>query len=240
MTVGPDLTPNGGDEDAFIAKVNPAGTGFVYCGYIGGSGADAAFGVDVDGSGRAHVVGRTYSSEATFPVAGGPDLTYNGSADVFLATVSSSGDSLVESGYIGGSGDDTGIGIAVDTSGNAYVCGYTSSTETTFPVMAGPDLTHNGQVDAFVARIGGPPVTRGLLAADTDGDGTEEIVADLGADGLWVWDSYAWTLLSGNDPDTVMAANIDADPALEIVADFGASGVWLLERLLEPDHRGRS
>ncbi len=229
VTVGPDLTPNGGSEDAFIAKVNPAGSGFVYCGYIGGSGTDAAFGVDVDGSNRAHVVGRTNSSEATFPVAGGPDLTYNGSADAFLATVSSSGDNLVESGYIGGSGDDTGIGIAVDASGNAYVCGYTSSTETTFPVMAGPDLTHNGQVDAFVARIGGPPVTRGLLAADTDGDGTEEIVADLGADGLWVWDSYSWTPLSGTDPDTVMAANIDADPALEIVADFGASGVWLLD-----------
>ena len=133
----------------------------------------------------------------------------------------------MESGYIGGSLDDQGLGIAVDTAGNAYVCGWAESTEATFPVTVGPDLTYNGNFDGFVARIGGPPVTRGLLAADTDGDGTEEIVADLGADGLWVWDSYSWTLLSGNDPDTVMAANIDDDPAREIVADFGAIGVWV-------------
>ena len=228
VTVGPDLTPNGGSEDGFIAKVSQTGNSLVYCGFIGGSGEDKALGVAVDGSGRAHVVGTTNSSEATFPVAGGPDLTHNGGYDAFVSTVSSSGDSLVESGYIGGSLTDQGLGIAVDTAGNAYVCGSAESTEATFPVTVGPDLTYNGSYDGFVARIGGPPVTRGLLAADTDGDGVNEIVADLGADGLWVWDSYSWTLLSGTDPDTVMAANIDADAALEIVADFGSSGVWLL------------
>ncbi len=228
VTVGPDLTPNGGSEDGFIAKVSQTGGSLVYCGFIGGSGEDKALGVAVDGSHRAHVVGTTNSSEATFPVAGGPDLTHNGGYDAFVSTVSSSGDSLAESGYIGGSVTDQGLGIAVDTAGNAYICGSAESTEATFPVTVGPDLTHNGSYDAFVARIGGPPVTRGLLAADTDGDGINEIVADLGADGLWVWDNYSWTLLSGTDPDTVMAANIDADTALEIVADFGSSGVWLL------------
>ncbi len=229
VTVGPDLTQNGGGQDAFIAKVSQAGDSLAYCGYIGGSGEDRAFGVALDGSGRAHVVGYTNSSEATFPAAGGPDLTHNGGYDAFLSTVSASGDSLVESGYIGGSDSDQGLGIAVDTAGNAFICGSTGSTEATFPVTTGPDLTHNGSSDAFVARYGGPPVTRSLLAADTDGDGTEEILADIGPDGLWLWDSYVWTLLSASDPDAVIAANVDGDAAREIVADFGPTGIWVLD-----------
>ncbi len=61
---------------------------------------------------------------------------------------------LLYAGYIGGSGNDWGYGIAVDSAGNAYVTGYTTSTEATFPVTVGPDLTQNGGDDAFVAKIG--------------------------------------------------------------------------------------
>lgn len=65
---------------------------------------------------------------------------------------------LVYCGYIGGSDDDVGTGIAVDNAGNAYITGFTRSTEADFPVMVGPDLTHNGGgfSDAFVAKIGTP------------------------------------------------------------------------------------
>jgi len=155
VTVGPDLTYNGGVEDAFVAKVNAAGTALLYCGYIGGSGDDAGFGIAVDSSGNAYVAGRTDSTEATFPVTVGPDLTYNGGLfDVFSAKVNAAGTALLYCGYIGGSGDDYGFGVAVDGSGNAYVTGRTTSSETTFPVTAGPDLTFNGGLyDAFVAKI---------------------------------------------------------------------------------------
>jgi hypothetical protein len=151
-TVGPDLTQNGND-DAFVAKVNPAGTALVYCGYIGGSGEDYDLGIAVDGSGNAYVTGETYSTQATFPVALGPDLTRNGGKDAFVAKVNSSGSGLVYCGYIGGSSDDFGRGIAVDGSGNAFVTGQTYSTQATFPVTLGPDLTQNGSGDAFVAKI---------------------------------------------------------------------------------------
>ena len=64
MTAGPDSTFNGGATDAFVAKVNAAGTALVYCGYIGGSGNDSAYGIAVDGTGNAYVAGYTGSFEA--------------------------------------------------------------------------------------------------------------------------------------------------------------------------------
>ncbi|MCX6028587.1 MAG: SBBP repeat-containing protein [Chloroflexi bacterium] len=152
-TVGPDLTHNGG-WDAFVAKVNASGSALVYAGYIGGSDYDNSYGIAVDTAGNAYVTGNTWSTEATFPVAVGPDVTYNGIGDAFVAKVNASGSALVYAGYIGGSGDDYGRGIAVDSAGNAYVTGFTASTEATFPVTIGPDLTHNGGIrDAFVAKV---------------------------------------------------------------------------------------
>ncbi|MDQ5871915.1 MAG: SBBP repeat-containing protein, partial [Acidobacteriota bacterium] len=152
-TVGPDLTSNG-TFDAFVAKVNAAGTSLVYAGYIGGSGSDDGRAIAVDASGNAYVTGFTSSTEATFPETGGPDLTFNGGTfDAFVAKVNAAGASLVYAGYIGGGSDDSGFGIAVDGSGDAYVTGDTFSTEATFPETVGPDLTSNGGDDAFVAKI---------------------------------------------------------------------------------------
>ena len=154
VTGGLDLTHNGGFNDAFVAKVNPSGTALVYCGYIGGSSYDEGHSIAVDSDGNAYVTGETGSSGASFPVAGGPDLSFNeGGADAFVAKVNAAGTALVYCGYIGGSDDDRGYGIAVDGEGNAYVTGWTASTAATFPVKVGPDLTHNGYADAFVAKV---------------------------------------------------------------------------------------
>jgi uncharacterized repeat protein (TIGR02543 family) len=159
VKVGPHLTYNGGTSDAFVVKVSSDGTGLDYCGYIGGSGYEFGEGIAVDGDGNAYITGSTSSTQATFPVTVGPDLTYNGGTggfnvgDAFVAKVSSDGEELLYCGYIGGSGDDFSKGIAVDSSGNAYVTGNTSSTQATFPVTVGPDLTYNGVCDAFVAKV---------------------------------------------------------------------------------------
>jgi hypothetical protein len=152
VTVGPDLTSNGG-ADAFVAKVNADGTALAYAGYIGGSGGDQGYGIAVDTLGNAYVTGVTTSTEATFPVTVGPDLTFNGGNDAFVAKVNADGTALLYAGYIGGSDFEHGYGIAVNTSGNAYVTGFTASTEATFPVTVGPDLTSNGVADAFVAKV---------------------------------------------------------------------------------------
>jgi hypothetical protein len=126
---------------------------FVYYGFIGGNGHEEAHGIAVDQSGNAYVCGDTSSTEATFPVQAGPGLTYNGSSDAFVAKINADGTGLDYCGYIGGNGTDVAYGIAVDQSGNAYVCGFTYSEETTFPVITGPDLTYNGSGDTFVANI---------------------------------------------------------------------------------------
>ncbi|MBI4671596.1 MAG: SBBP repeat-containing protein [Chloroflexi bacterium] len=126
----------------------------VYAGYIGGSGYDRGYGIAVDAAGNAYVTGYTHSTDATFPVTIGPDLTHNGDADVFVAKVKADGTGLVYAGYIGGSKPDKGYGIAVDAAGNAYVTGYTNSGDGTFPVIIGPDLIYNGGYDdAFVAKV---------------------------------------------------------------------------------------
>ncbi|MFN0086216.1 MAG: SBBP repeat-containing protein, partial [Blastocatellia bacterium] len=151
-TAGPDLTYNG-RVDAFVAKVRTDGAGLVYAGYIGGDGDDAGHGIAVDGSGNAYVTGWTNSTQATFPVLGGLDGTFNGAIDAFIAKINPGGTALEYCGYLGGDDEDEGLGIAVDLSGRAYVTGLTASSEATFPELTGPGLLFKGAVDAFVARV---------------------------------------------------------------------------------------
>src|SRR5207244_3667745 len=90
----------------------------------------------------------------TFPVKGGPRLTYSGSRDAFVAKVSADGTALVYCGYIGGSGTDSGTATAVDSAGNACVVGTTSSNETTLPVFRGPDLKRGSEpLSVLMAKV---------------------------------------------------------------------------------------
>ena len=186
VTVGPDLTYNQTFPpflDAFIAKVNPSGTALVYAGYIGGTGNDEGHGIAVDGAGNAYITGWAEINEASFPVKVGPDLTHNGgSLDAFVAKVNPSGTALVYAGYIGGSLNENGSGIAVDSAGNAYVTGSTFSRENTFPVSVGPDLTFNGGNDAFVAKVGIAPVPP---PDGTPPDGTPPDGSCVNIAGVW-------------------------------------------------------
>ena len=151
--VGPNLNHNDG-SDAFVAKVGKDGNNLEYCGFIGGAYDDYGFGIAVDNGGNAYVTGGTESTERTkFPVIVGPDLSQNGLKDAFIAKVRGDGSGLVYSGFLGGTSSDDGRGIAVDSSGNAYVTGGTRSDHQSFPVAVGPDLSANGNFDAFVAKI---------------------------------------------------------------------------------------
>ena len=121
----------------------------VYSSYLGGSFPDDPFGITVDSSGSVYVAGLTCSAD--FPVtAGAYQTAHNGSGgacptsqnsfeDVFVTKFNSTGTGLVYSTYIGGSGSDRAYGIAIDSSGNAYVAGQTQSKD--YPVTAGAFIT---------------------------------------------------------------------------------------------------
>jgi hypothetical protein len=87
------------------------------------------------------------TSSSNFPAVVGPDTSYNGDYDAFVAKVNPEGTALVYSGFLGGLDRDEGQGIAVDAAGNAYVTGVTSSRN--FPAVVGPDRRdYRGVVDA--------------------------------------------------------------------------------------------
>ena len=184
VTVGPDLSYNGGLTDAFVAQVRADGTVLDYAGYIGGDLADAGHGIAVDADGQAHVTGNTRSTEASFPVLRGPDLTHNGLQDAFAAKVASGGATLIYAGYVGGDRIDSGNAVALDEHGNAHLTGGTLSTEATFPVTGGDDRAVFGGVrDAYVAQInpaGSTLTYAGYLGGDADDRGEGSAI---GSDG---------------------------------------------------------
>ena len=155
---GFDHTQNGG-VDAFVVKVTADASGLDYATYVGGSLDDRGLGVAVDSAGNAYITGETNSGQTSFPdgngfgAVPGFDHTQNGGVDAFVAAVNTAGTALLYATYLGGSGDDRGKGIALDANADAFVVGETNSTGTTFPEKIGPDLTQNGAVDAFVAKI---------------------------------------------------------------------------------------
>ena len=139
--------------DVFITKLNPDGTSLVYSTYLGGSGSDSARAIAVDSSGSSCVTGSTDSTN--FPTTANAYQTTHvgGTTDAFVTKLDPDGTSLVYSTYLGGSGGDYALGIAVDSSGNAYVAGYTASTN--FPTTANAyQMTHvGGTTDAFVTKL---------------------------------------------------------------------------------------
>ena len=150
----------GGNGDAFVAKVNPTGQALLYSSFLGGgsiqavnTGEDRATDIAVDSSGSAYVTGWTNS--ASFPTTpgafrtscancGSPNASAEAIYDAFVTKLNASGTGLIYSTYLGGSLEDLGTAIAVDSSGNAYVTGRAYSFD--FPTSTGALESGNGGV----------------------------------------------------------------------------------------------
>jgi hypothetical protein len=145
------IQPNhgGGARDAFVTKINSSGDALVYSTYLGGSGSDSGDAIAVDGSGNAYLTGYTYSAD--FPTQDPIQPNLAGSGDAFVTKINPSGDVLVYSTYLGGSGLDSGHGIGVDSSGNVYLTGETGSQN--FPTQDPIQPNNGGSADAFVTKI---------------------------------------------------------------------------------------
>jgi uncharacterized repeat protein (TIGR01451 family) len=138
-----------GSVDAFVAKIDAAGSALVYSTYLGGSLGDLAAGVAVDSAGSAYVAGETSSSN--FPTVNAIQSSYGGVLDGFVTKLNADGTAFVYSTFLGGSSADEAAAIAVDDVGNAYTTGSTISTD--FPTANALQASGAGSSDVFVSKL---------------------------------------------------------------------------------------
>jgi hypothetical protein len=171
---------NGG-FDATITKLNPTGTALVYSTYLGGPGLDrSGMGIAIDAAGNAYICGFT---DGSFPTtAGAYQTVYGGGVyDAFVTKLNPTGTApLVYSTYLGSTGNDYGMDIAVCTSGNVYLTGYTTGS---FPTTAGAYQTTygGGAQDAFFTELnstGTAPLVYSTYLGGTGADIGQGIAAD--------------------------------------------------------------
>ncbi len=146
----------GGVRDSFVIKLNPASTNLLYSTYLGGSGSDFAQGIAVDAQGEAVISG--YTTSVDFPLTNAVQTNFGGGAfDAFVTKLNTNGWPPLFSTYLGGSGDDAGLRVVLDTLGNAYFTGLTTSTNfsvlTNFPSANVLYSTNAGSEDAFVMKL---------------------------------------------------------------------------------------
>lgn len=148
---GFDVDFNGGFEDVFVSKLNNSLSSLLASTYIGGSSDEGADAIVTDKDGNVFISGFTYSGD--FPMAGmSYDSTHNGSGDIFIAKLNNQLSLLSSATFIGGSNFEESHAMALDSSQNLFITGYTGSSE--YPSTQGVfDTSFNGHHDAIITKI---------------------------------------------------------------------------------------
>ena len=208
------------NTDAFVTKLNPAGTALVYSTFVGGSNLDFGNAIAIDGAGNAYVTGTTKSSN--FPTSGNAfDRTANippncprcgtDHTDGFVFKLNASGSALTYSTYLGGTDLESPRGIAVDGSGSAYVVGEELGSD--FPTTAGAfRRTNAGEYDMFVTKLNatGSALAYSTFLGGTQVDNGQGIAVDAGGN------AYALGFTSSTDfPTTPGAFDTTANGAFD-------------------------
>ncbi len=140
----------GGTSDAFVTQVNLTGTALAYSTYLGGAGEDVGYGIALDSRSNAYITG--YTKSANFPTLSAAQPTIGVDYDAFVTAINPTGTALLYSTFLGGSDQDYGIGIAVDSGKNAYMVGSTSSSN--YPFTSGVLQTASGgEYDVIVTKL---------------------------------------------------------------------------------------
>jgi hypothetical protein len=167
-------------EHIFVAKVNSSG-GIIYATLLAGNEAEDGQAIAIDSTGAAYVAGTTYST--IFPTTPGAlKSTLSGTSDAIVAKLTPSG-GVAYATYLGGSSNDSATGITVDGAGNAYVAGWTQSSD--FPTTAGAySTTFKAIKEAFVTVLNpsGSAVVSSTLMGGTFDDYASGIVRDSNGD----------------------------------------------------------
>jgi|GEM_PF-1994254 len=202
------IGPGGGATDGFVMKTDDFGR-VLYQAYIGGSGADSASGVAVDGTGNAYITGTTSSTDFR-TTDGAFQSRVRGRSDVFVAKLDTTG-ALEFSTLIGGSGEEQGGGILVDVAGSAFVTGLTASSN--FPLSTSTMQDRAGGLnDVFVAQVS--PAGTALVYSTYLGGCYDEGLTGMALDRL---ENVYVTGYTGatNFPVTEHALKTKLTPALE-------------------------
>ena len=139
----------GGDKDVFLTGLSSAGSSLLYSTYLGGTGSERGWGMEINTAGQVYVTGKTASTD--FPTENPYQASLRGVTDAFITRFSSSGSSLIYSSYLGGSGPDGGFGVDVVSPNTAYIVGWTYSDD--FPTMDAYQSNWSGTTDVFIARL---------------------------------------------------------------------------------------
>ncbi|MFX1607146.1 MAG: SBBP repeat-containing protein [Promethearchaeota archaeon] len=148
-TIGGLNTSLAGSLDCFVAKMDTTNSRLVFSTLIGGSDYDVSYDLTVDESGTIYVAGYTESSD--FPVASGYSETIGGESDAFFFILEKNGTQLLHSSYLGGSAYDQSHGIGIDSQGNIYVGGWSTSED--FPVTTGGLFSERAERDCFITKF---------------------------------------------------------------------------------------
>jgi hypothetical protein len=167
--------------DAFVVKLDPAGSQLLYSTFIGGTQPDSAMGIAVDEAGRIYVVGATASADfptngTTRPFAGGPH-------DAFVLKLTTGSTNLIYSTYLGGTGDDYGFGVAVDSAGSAVVVGLTTSADFPWTTNALQTNFAGGPYDVFITKLspdGATQLYSTYLGGTADDEAHRVVLDNLG------------------------------------------------------------
>jgi hypothetical protein len=211
ISAGAAQTSAGGGGDAWVARLDAAGSALSYSTYLGGSGSDDGAAIATDSAGAAFVAGGTTSAD--FPVGDGLQPGFGGVSDAFVAKLDVSGASLEYATYLGGSGSDFATGIAVSGVGEAHVSGETSSSN--FPTVNAIQSIRAGQSDAFVARLNstflGGSTLEGAAGIALDADVAYVVGSTRSAD-FPIANAYQPTFVPGVDAFLSKLDGTDATP----------------------------
>lgn len=206
-----------GDGSAFVSKINFDGNDLIYSTFLGGSGTDRAWDIAVDSAGSAYITGATGSDN--FPVKDAYQSQISGVSDAFITKLTPSGNTISFSTYLGGSLSDEGKSIAIDSSGNAYISGGTTSTN--FPVANAYQNALKGESDAFISKFdstGGNLIFSTYMGGSLL-DASEDIAIDSNGNSFITGWTESTDFPVRSSYQSTLSGNIDS-----FITKLGASG----------------
>lgn len=223
--VNPLQSQLNGYQDAFVAKLSPAGNALLYSTYLGGSNADTAMAITLDDSGNVYLTGYTNSTD--FPVMNPVQSNLTGIHSAFVTKINPSGTALIYSTYLGGSSCNHAVAIALDAAGNAYITGTTDSSD--FPTVNAFQPTPGGGLDAFICKLN--PNGSALVFSTYLGGSANDMAYDLDVDSLGnvvvTGQTYSANFPVLNPLQIILKGSYDA-----FVAKFNSSGILLFSTFL--------